>query len=614
MTSGMFIKIVVAYAVGLIIPGYLLGKSLNSRSPWLTSVPLSILLLTAGVLLLDSAGFAISFGAVLGWELSITLILLFYLFKSKPVTSRFAYRNIWDRISLNNPDRELFPLIAGIALVVLVSVTVAYMVPLSGFDTPFRWDFLAKQLLRYQTLDFYPPVTGKDFQKYFYPDGFPPAVSISYWWVYAAIGKPLPVAVMPLSLLQLFSILGLVYHLGERISSRTAGWLACGILTASPLLFRSVMIGQETGLTALTMMATLSALNDAEDTDGRSPIVLAALLAGVGGFAREYGVILTAGGGLLLLLWRRERGRELALFLMATVALIAPWYLRNCLRCGNPFYNYSFGLFPVNPVYDALITCYKSIFGMKNFGLDEWLGLLKQLIIEAGWQVLVGLPAALWLLRRSGWLTLSILLSIFLWVLSVGYTSGGYHYSMRVLSPALALASITAAMGLDSVFRGKSRMALIAAITLSLLYGAFCAVIFPVGLSQLKGMSAVEIMMTRFEHPMVNKGLLPLLSSYYPQGSRILADNAYLHSNVIDSGGGFDLVPVWSPEVRFLFDRGASPLEQRRRLMSKGIIGAIINDRTVNANFLFEASSFYRNDFSNWLIRREENNLLLARF
>jgi len=34
-----------------------------------------------------------------------------------------------------------------------------------------------------------------------------------------------------------------------------------------------------------------------------------------------------------------------------------------------------------------------------------------------------------------------------------------------------------------------------------------------------------------------------------PHGSRVLSDSAYLHAELYDAG--IEVVPVWSPEVRF---------------------------------------------------------------
>ena len=50
-----------------------------------------------------------------------------------------------------------------------------------------------------------------------------------------------------------------------------------------------------------------------------------------------------------------------------------------------------------------------------------------------------------------------------------------------------------------------------------------------------------------------------------------MSDNAYLHAEAARFGKAAVLVPVWSPEVRFLFDRAESLESQMLRLAKLGI-------------------------------------------
>lgn len=608
----MLAKAAFAYCC-LILPGYFTAKILRSRTPWSAAVPFSILILFFGVFLLNSLGVHLTFTAVAAWEFGAFVLLGVMLFFKRHVIGMDAALHG----TSNRNSVVFYPLIAGTTLVCLVAAYTSVMVPLSGADIQFRWEFLAKQIMRYKTLDFYPPVTPADFQIYFYPDGFAPVVSICYWWIYAAIGKSLSVAVMPLVLLQFFSLLGFAFHLSERLNSRFAGWLSCGILASSPLFFRAVMIGQETGLTALAMVGSMSALVDANEREDKQSFILAALFAGLGGLTREYGVAL-AGGALLLIGWRRMGWRGVFIFISVALLLLAPWHMRNWLRCGNPLYIHSLGIFPVNPVYAALMGKFKEVFGLQNFGMLEWKELFLFLLKDGFLPLLIGIPMAFRHLRQNGWLILSIALSISLWLLSIGYTNGGLVYSMRVLSPALVLASVMAAINLAYLSRNSMRRQwlFVVVIASSTLYGALFAAIFPDNFSKLKSPSLLlDIMTTQYVNPTIDTRIIYQLSTVYPPGSRILSDNPYAHSQLANNGSKYTLVPIWSPEVKFLFDAQVSPLEQRRMLIEKGISGAIYDPQIVNSQFTFEASPFYKFDSPNWQVVSEgDDSRRLAKF
>src|ERR1035437_6596006 len=128
-----------------------------------------------------------------------------------------------------------------------------------GGDMLFRWDFLAQRLLALGRFDFYPPLTPADFRTYFFVDGIPPMVSFTHWWLYASAGRYLPPLICVFVAAQFACTLAFTYGAASAVFSRRAGVLAAAMLAASPLYFRSVVLGQETGLTALGIAATLLA-------------------------------------------------------------------------------------------------------------------------------------------------------------------------------------------------------------------------------------------------------------------------------------------------------------------------------------------------------------------
>jgi hypothetical protein len=91
-----------------------------------------------------------------------------------------------------------------------------------------------------------------------------------------------------------------------------------------------------------------------------------------------------------------------------------------------------------------------------------------------------------------------------------------------------------------------------------------------------------------------------------PPGSRVLSDNAYLHAAL--AGRGIDVVPVWSPEVRFLFS--APPAESERRLRALGIGNVALYVNSLNTNYLMSASPFHAALPRRWHVRAQVQEVL----
>jgi hypothetical protein len=89
-----------------------------------------------------------------------------------------------------------------------------------------------------------------------------------------------------------------------------------------------------------------------------------------------------------------------------------------------------------------------------------------------------------------------------------------------------------------------------------------------------------------------------------PHGYRVLSDSAYLHAALTDAG--IDVVPVWSPEVRFLFS--APPEESDRRLASLRIASVVCYPRTLNGTYLASASPFYAALPQRWRVLAQSRN------
>jgi hypothetical protein len=86
------------------------------------------------------------------------------------------------------------------------------------------------------------------------------------------------------------------------------------------------------------------------------------------------------------------------------------------------------------------------------------------------------------------------------------------------------------------------------------------------------------------------------LVNILPHGYRVLSDSAYLHAAL--AGTGIEVVPVWSPEVRFLFT--ARPEEAERRLRELHIGSVVCYPQTLNMQELTATSPFYASLPERW--------------
>ena len=78
----------------------------------------------------------------------------------------------------------------------------------------------------------------------------------------------------------------------------------------------------------------------------------------------------------------------------------------------------------------------------------------------------------------------------------------------------------------------------------------------------------------------------------------MLSDSAYLHAALIDEG--VEVVPVWSPEVRFIFT--SPPEESERRLHALRIDSVAYYQNSLNTRYLTAASPLYASMGQRWRI------------
>src|SRR6185369_11083822 len=123
----------------------------------------------------------------------------------------------------------------------------------------------------------------------------------------------------------------------------------------------------------------------------------------------------------------------------------APWYLRNWALTGNPLYSHLIpGGFKVNAIHTAIMESYKEIYSFYRLDLLEWSRVLGAILIGAPLATLAGIPYLIVFWRDSVPLILTTALIVILWLWSLGQTSGGALYSLRMLTPATVTLSMSA--------------------------------------------------------------------------------------------------------------------------------------------------------------------------
>jgi hypothetical protein len=335
----------------------------------------------------------------------------------------------------------------------------------------------------------------------------------------------------------------------------------------------------------------------ARERDDVPAMVSAGLAAALCALSREYGWIALV-AGVIVLAWRRRPLKDGFVFAAVATAAAAPWYVRDWIRTGNPLYSLRFVAFTVNPIHDAILQFYKASLGVQLWTASNWISVFLLVLSLAFFQILAGVPGAIRYFRRHGYLMVIAILLTGLWIMSVGYTSGGAEISLRVLSPALVVLSIAAAGALEQLMlRARWRTVVTVAIVALQLWTAAEGMLFPTSPLSLPLSEWVANAFPTVAAP-AEFQLHDQLVQILPRGYRVLSDSAYLHASLLDAG--IEVVPVWSPDVRFLF---SSPPEESDRLLAALHIGSVVwSPRTLNATYLVSASPFYASVTQRWRV------------
>ncbi len=479
--------------------------------------------------------------------------------------------------------------------------------PLAGADLEFRWSFLAEQMLRLGTLDFYPPRSTADFTHYFWLESIPPGASALHAWAFACAGRASLLWAAPAVLLQLWAIHELLWHTAERSGGQRAARYACLAAAACPLLTWSVLLGQETGLTALSLTGVAFALQARCHFRTAGWAALVGIFATLGAAAREYGLVFPVLAAAGLALQRADCRAWLAFLATAVLSLL--WPLRTTLLTGNPFYSLAtLSVFPTNARFLAWIEHDAAALGTVLQTAQGWRDTGRYLVLF-GLPALVGWAALIRFSRQRSramaWMLGSSLVILGLWAASVRYTNGGLFYSLRLASPALALGALAAGIGLAYVTERRARFARWAPGALGgiLVFSLAGVLALPRNpwRAPIRDWPAFA---PRPTPPEPDDTLALILRHADPATGAALGP-------VLTDAPGFQrrvrpadvrAVPPWSPQADALFDGTLLPAEAARRWRATGIRYLVLSKWQANIDFFNARSRWAQPPFQTQLV------------
>jgi hypothetical protein len=606
---------VVAAIGGLALPGFAVGRMLRLSAPLSVAIPFSAVLLSMAVLTCDAVGGPIGI-------ISVGSMLIAGGIIAAVVTSLcFTADSIAVPLDPSPRVRPLPAVVWAAAAAGVMATMVAIaarltVFPLTGFDTCWRWENLARLLLAHESLAFYPPRSSADFAIYPYADGIPPLVASTYWWLYACLGRPVPALTTPLVLAQFLIVGALVWHAAQELWGREGGIVAVWCLLMTPLFVDAVAIGQETGWTAIAVAGQVAYGLEARRTGRRGAAIAAGLFAGLACLARDYGPALAVSG--LLLLAAAVQSRRLLPWFIATTALVGgPWYIRNWLLTGNPLYSNpgSLGL-PVNPVHAAIIHHYTTILGFTNFDTAKWLRLIG-ILAGGGIVPLVIGTAGFGRSLRALWpLLVTALVVAALWAWSVGHTAGGLRYSVRVLAPAWVLLAIASGALGGPIFNWlapRPRLAVpgVAALIACVgLLSTLSAVAHPYTIDELPA-AALRLRPDPIDTAWHCDAMLEALEQSGIPACRFLTDDPYMAVVAQRRRSPFVPLMVWDPAAAFLFADPCDLDACRKRLAKLNVRLAFIPARSINWGYLLGVP-FFATDHHSWKRLYESEGLAIC--
>jgi hypothetical protein len=570
---------------GLFGPGFLLRRLIGGGTEPVAAFLGSVAILVNLLLAMNALNVPLT-SSTIAAGLSLTCCMLLAAARQRKPHALTPTATVSGKME---PTNWWFLLPAGLGVFAITFY--AWVNPLAGYDTAFRWDFLARQIFTQERLDFYPPVSAAHYTLYGWPDGIAPLVSALYLWTYHAGGEISTRAAFFAIVLQGWLLFSAVYCLASERHGRAAGVAAIAVLASSAVLLWGISIGQETGITALSLTAMFLFLRKGHAGKATNEYVWAGLAAGVGALAREYGLIFIAVGVAHLVLEKTAR-KPVLLFVATAVAVCAPWYLRNWVLTGNPLWPHDFaGVFPSHPLHQAYIKAVQSHLGL---GTTAAAGGKVSIVVAALLAVplILGVAGCRHRPNPKGQI-FGVVAVVLIWLWSINQTSGGYVYSTRVLTPAVALLAVSAGSLLATVRSRKLGVCAVAALLVATVDASARMFFMPANSEAAwwrtprPGWLAISNLSHFWnEHP-VWRTLTGAASD-----ERIAVDSPFMHAALVRAGAR--PVTFYSPDLQFLFDNEAdygASIAQLRRLQIRFVL--ISKDSGIQT-IQFQGSPFFQ--------------------
>lgn len=575
---------------GLIVPGALLARALRVPVTVATSFAGSAAALFVTVLALQLCSVPISLGSMAAGLAILSLV------------ARLA-RGGKEHEPMSEPSRlfrgglpaawDLFgwwtPLYALFWVAVLLRV---WHAPLNGPDVEFRWGWLAEQMLAHGSLDFYPPRSAGDFFDYFWAESIPPGVAALHAWALACAGGAKAAWTIPATLLQLVALHEVLWRAAQHFGGDRAARCACLAAAACPLLTWAVLLGQETGLTALALAGVAWALIAWRRNHGGGWAALLGVFALLGASAREYGLVFPALAAAGLVAFRADRKSWLQFAFIAGLAVV--WPLRTWLLTGNPFHSLAVGgLFPVNPRFVAWVEAEAQTYGAVLASRAGWadagrffLQLAPAALFGWGWLALTALRRG----KAPWWGLASVIVGLGLWAMSVRYTNGGLFYSLRVAAPALALGCLATGEALATTAWAQRRVTWLAPALLGVLVVANLPPTLALPQSHARtpwrewpAFAAPAASPVGQDDPVAAIVLKARAALPAREPAIVLADSPGFQRRFAPTG--LDVMPLWSPQADWLFDRTLSREATLRAWRDSGVRFIIVAKWQPNLDF-----------------------------
>jgi hypothetical protein len=188
--------------------------------------------------------------------------------------------------------------------------------------------------------------------------------------------------------------------------------------------------------------------------------------------------------------------------------------------------------------------------------------------------------------RQASGLLAAVAIFGMLWAASLGYTAAGFTYSLRVLNPALVITTVLGGAALARLVPGQqSRNVVVFALCLFATDAALRVLVLPANIYRVpisKWLHAGRALDDYHRRP-VYRELVRVAGN-----ERILV----LGPNALLAMLGARTVPLWSPEMRYIFDPALSSPEIARRLRASNIGFVLLNTGAVNDRFVSRSKYF----------------------